>query len=225
VLLLVSGIGTAVAGPPPVIILDPGHGGDDTGVVGAGGLTEGALALDIALRVKRLIDERLGVQTFLTRSDDTHVSLPDRASFANNHHGSLFISIHMGGFPDQKRGGVSLFHFAPPEETAAPAVSALTPWEDQQLTHLGRSESLARILRDALVKAFPDGGEPAVYGLPLYLLGTLEMPAVLIEPAVLTNPVVENQLGREERLEQTAEAIFEATRLYFTPKAQGGRVD
>ena len=222
---LVPGGAASAAPQQPVVILDPGHGGEDAGVVGPGGLTEKDLSLDISLRVKRRIDERLGLPVFLTRSDDRLLSQDDRASFANNHHGSLFISIHMGGFPGQLGKGASLFYFEPAPGEGSPPVAPLTIWGNQQISHRENSRNLGAMLQQTLGAAFPDGGDPDLLGMPLYLLRTVEMASVLIEPAVLTSPIVENELGREENLEKIAEAVFEGIQLFLKSQTTGTGLD
>ncbi|MDX1764958.1 MAG: N-acetylmuramoyl-L-alanine amidase, partial [bacterium] len=215
----------AVGRQQAAVILDPGHGGEDAGVTGPAGLTEKALSLDISRRVKRRIDEQLGLPTYLTRSDDASLSQDDRASFANNHHGSLFISIHMAGFPGQLGEGGSIFYFEPAVGETPPPEAPLTVWSNQQSPHGEASRRLGATLGKTLGAAFPERGDPPLHGLPIYLLRTVEMPAVLMEPAVLSNPLAENELGREENLEKIAEAIFRAIRLFLQNQTGGTGLD
>src|SRR5256885_11629518 len=84
--------------PPPaapfaIVIIDAGHGGQDSGTT-KNGIMEKDLALDVAHRVERLLQER-GLVVALTRADDTYVSLQDRATMANNQPESVFVSIHV----------------------------------------------------------------------------------------------------------------------------------
>ena len=77
----------------PIIVVDPGHGGQDTGAVGAGGVTEKALNLEIAQHLRAEL-ERRGAIVFLTRDSDTFLPLPERPQFAARHHADYFVSIH-----------------------------------------------------------------------------------------------------------------------------------
>src|SRR5207244_2902907 len=76
------------------IVIDPGHGGEDEGVKGAGGTKEKDLVLAVARRLKAAIEGRLGVRVVLTREDDHNVALVNRAAIANNSKAALFISLH-----------------------------------------------------------------------------------------------------------------------------------
>ena len=77
-----------------VIVLDPGHGGEEEGAIGIGGLKEKDVVLDIALILKGIIQERMGAQVLLTRSDDRLLALAERTALANDNNADLFLSIH-----------------------------------------------------------------------------------------------------------------------------------
>ncbi len=76
------------------IVIDAGHGGHDTGTIGPNGLMEKDLVLDVALRLGRLLETRLGADVIYTRDDDTFIPLETRTAIANEHQADLFISIH-----------------------------------------------------------------------------------------------------------------------------------
>src|SRR5205809_3400932 len=78
--------------PFAVVVLDPGHGGQDSGAM-CGGVMEKDLTLDVARRIDRLLNSE-GIATLMTRVGDTYVSLGDRAAFANRAERSIFVSIH-----------------------------------------------------------------------------------------------------------------------------------
>ena len=79
-------------GPFAIVVLDPGHGGQDSGTIKTG-MVEKELTLDVARRVERLLQQR-GMITVLTRADDSYVSLQERANIGNNQPESVFVSIH-----------------------------------------------------------------------------------------------------------------------------------
>ena len=91
--------------PFAVVVLDPGHGGQDSGAV-CGGVMEKDLTLDVARRVDRLLDTR-GIATLMTRLGDSYVSLADRAAFGNRANDSIFISIHFNEDNKPVASGVS----------------------------------------------------------------------------------------------------------------------
>ncbi len=88
------------------IVLDPGHGGKDPGAVGRGGLTEKEVALDVGLRLRNLLMDRLGKKVLMTRDKDTFIELDDRAKFANRQKADLFVSIHINSHPKRTTRGV-----------------------------------------------------------------------------------------------------------------------
>jgi N-acetylmuramoyl-L-alanine amidase len=220
---LLGGPVQAAAVEETVIYLDPGHGGDDTGIVGGGGLTEKAICLDLAQRLKEKIDQRLGHRTYLTRKEDVKLSLDERAALANNHRGSLFISIHLAGFPDPRYQGVGVFFPAKIPHEVASGQEPLPDWDALQEAHREHSEALAGMLHRALIRRFPHVGDLGMHPLPLYPLAALNMPAVLVEPAVLSSAAEEEKLGSDAVLDALAEAIFEGIDLFLKSGVPGGR--
>ena len=207
-----------------VIVIDAGHGGQDTGVVGPGGLTEKEVCLDLAGRVKSLIDKGLGYRTFLTRSRDEALSLTERSSLANNNRGTLYVSIHLSGFPDQTIQGFGLFYIdqaylAP--GSAEQTGNKLPLWDRQQIPHIKESRRLADTLHQVFVQRFPGQTDLGVHAVPIYPFATLGMPSVLIEPAALTSPVQEGLLRQDNFREEIANAIYEGIRLFVKQVGSG----
>src|SRR5208282_5375529 len=91
------------------IVIDPGHGGHDTGTVGPTGLEEKSLTLDVAQRLGKLIEQKLGAQVVYTRTDDTFVPLEERTAIANQAKADLFISIHANSSNDPSARGIETF--------------------------------------------------------------------------------------------------------------------
>src|SRR3954452_16904065 len=96
--------------PFTVVVLDPGHGGEDSGAM-CGGVMEKDLTLDIARRVDRLLDSE-GVATLMTRVADSYVSLADRAAFGNRAKESIFVSIHFNEDNNPVATGVETYYAA-----------------------------------------------------------------------------------------------------------------
>jgi len=93
------------------IVIDPGHGGHDTGTIGPTGLMEKDLCLDVALRVGKLIQQRLAsAEVVYTRDDDTFVPLEQRTSIANEARADLFLSIHANSSRDKRARGVETYY-------------------------------------------------------------------------------------------------------------------
>jgi len=99
-LVLSQGFELAHSESPPLnlkklIVLDPGHGGIDSGTASKSGLKEKGLVLDIAKRLKRVLSERYHLAVRLTRNSDIHSALPERTAFANDKRAALFVSLHV----------------------------------------------------------------------------------------------------------------------------------
>ena len=92
------------------MVIDAGHGGHDVGTTGPTGLLEKDLVLDVALRLGKLIEQRLGAEVIYTRHDDTYVALEERTAIANRSHADLFLSIHANSSPIKAVAGVETYY-------------------------------------------------------------------------------------------------------------------
>src|SRR5438046_7612273 len=101
---------SAAPGPFAVVVLDPGHGGQDSGAM-CGGMLEKDLTLDVAKRVDRLLQSE-GIATVMTRVGDSYVSLADRATFANRVSDCIFVSIHFNEDNRPVSSGVETYYAA-----------------------------------------------------------------------------------------------------------------
>ncbi len=91
------------------VVIDAGHGGHDVGSIGPTGFTEKELVLDLAKRLKTLIETQMGAEVVLTRDADTFVALETRTQRANQEKADLFISIHANSSPEKDVRGVETF--------------------------------------------------------------------------------------------------------------------
>jgi N-acetylmuramoyl-L-alanine amidase len=208
------------------MVLDPGHGGDESGVTGPGGTLEKQVTLEVARRIKALIEARLGIRVVLTREDDRRVTLDERAALANNSKAGLFISLHANGAVAPSMSGAEVFHQSlDPELDAArrlaEANSVTLPvlgggtrtidvvrWDMAQARHLDTSQVLAGLLEDELRSRVPLGPRPLQQA-PIRVLAGANMPAALVEIAYLTNPAQEKQAASAEYQMSITQAIYE----------------
>ena len=209
------------------IVIDPGHGGDDVGVRSAKGIEEKQLTLDIARRLRAMVENRLGLRVILTRDDDRAIGLDDRAAVANNGKANLLISLHVNGARAPDQSGAEVFHLqldreseeviraATAEGAALPALDGgtrrldLIPWDLAQARHLDESSVLASVLQEELQRQVPMSGHP-VRQAPMRLLAAANMPAALVEVAYLTNPEQEARLNTDDFKTTVAQAVFSA---------------
>jgi N-acetylmuramoyl-L-alanine amidase len=208
------------------LAIDPGHGGDEVGVRGAGGLEEKQLTLDVARRLRGLVERGLGVRVILTRDDDRTVGVDERAAAANNSKADLLLSLHANGALSGSPSGAEVFYDRLDREgeavraTAGAAVSLpvvsggtrsidVVPWELAQARHVDASAMLASVLEQELRQRVPMGQRSIQQG-PMRLLSAANMPAVLVEMAYLTNGAQEKAAGGEEFKNAVAQALYNA---------------
>ena len=205
----------AAPAPPPLltattraalqtIVIDPGHGGEDVGVRGAGGVEEKQVTLDVARRLRGLIENRLGIRVVLTREDDRAVSLDERAALANNSKADLFLSLHANAALAPGVSGAEVFHAqldresedalrSADEAVALPVLGGgsrkidVIRWDLAQARHVSASGMFAGLLEEDLRAHVAMGPRPLQEG-PLRVLMGADMPAALVEMAYLTNP-------------------------------------
>src|SRR2546423_483537 len=136
--------------PFTVVVLDPGHGGKDSGAM-CGGVLEKDLTLDVARRIDRLLNSE-GVATLMTRVGDTFVSLADRAAFANRARNCIFVSIHFNEDNKPVASGVETY-YAAHQITAGSFLASWLPFLWRQLSSSPNPESqdLAGLIQEALV--------------------------------------------------------------------------
>ncbi len=214
------------------IVIDPGHGGSDTGTVGRTGLMEKDLVLDVARELKKALEERIGALVVMTREDDRFVSLEERTAIANKSRADLFISIHANSSNIRSISGAETYylHFARSsyEREVAARENAATPQSISELEDLIRkivladksseSRELAGILQQSLYsgtrKLFPKARNRGVRRAPFVVLIGAEMPAVLVEVAFLSNPRDEKLLREENGQQVVARALLSGIEGY-----------
>jgi N-acetylmuramoyl-L-alanine amidase len=220
---------------PLTVVLDPGHGGHDTGAIGPSGLMEKDVALDLALRLRGLLQQRLGMRVLMTRTEDVFVPLPERSAFANRVKADFLISLHVNAANKRGAIGFETFYFTrEPSDNDARASTQRenliienngttgkdlesllkTTLADMAVTRdMKESSNLAERILSSLEKILRVENRGVKSG-PFYVLATAAMPAVLVESAFITNPREERKLQREAYRQQIAHALFEGIAAY-----------
>jgi N-acetylmuramoyl-L-alanine amidase len=199
-------------GPFAVVVLDPGHGGQDSGTMKAG-LLEKDLTLDVAHRAERLLQLR-GLATVLTRTGDTHVSLADRAATANAQPRCVFVSIHFDDATRPAATGVETYYAARQISNAKPALSWLPFLRQTGLEAAnGESQSLADRIQEALV-TYTQAVNRGTTSQQFFVIANVRHPAVLVEGGFLTNADELNKLATGDYREQIAAAISDGVMRY-----------
>src|SRR5258705_7943197 len=118
------------------IVIDAGHGGHDTGTIGPTGLMEKDICLDVALRLGKIIHQRLpGAEVVFTRSDDTFIPLEERTHIANEAKADMFISIHANSSQDTGARGIETYYLNLKGSSEAMEVAARENATDDQCIH------------------------------------------------------------------------------------------
>jgi N-acetylmuramoyl-L-alanine amidase len=229
--------------PPPVLatrtaqlqtmVLDAGHGGEDTGARGPKGTLEKQITLEAARRLKRLVESRLGVRVVMTRDDDRAVSLDERDAIANNSKADLFLSLHTNSSPLASVKGTEVYYLrldrageearrnAAATELILPIVGGITrpidiiPWDLAQASHVDASSRFASMLEEELEKRVPAGPRPLQQA-PMRVLSGANMPAALVEMVYLTNGEQEQRVKSDDFQGAVVEAMYGAVVRFKT---------
>jgi N-acetylmuramoyl-L-alanine amidase len=214
------------------IVIDPGHGGHDTGTAGRNGLLEKDLVLDIAQRLGTLITARLGAEVIFTRTDDSFIPLERRTEIANEHKADLFLSIHANSSPATNSSGVETYYLNFTTNQSAMEVAARenassqkTVFELKDLLQrialqdkVDESRQFASHVQDALYagssRINPRTKDRGVRKAPFVVLIGASMPSVLTEIAFVSNPKDESLLKRPAIRQKMAEALYKGVERY-----------
>jgi N-acetylmuramoyl-L-alanine amidase len=213
------------------IVIDPGHGGHDPGVLGKG-LTEATLALDVALRLEKLLQKDAGTEVVLTRRSDVYVPLEERTEIANRHNADLFLSIHANASRNEDARGIETFFLSfassPDAEAVAARENSASTREMNQLpdlikaitlnNKLDESRDLATIVQDSLVshlrKSNREIRSRGVKKAPFVVLIGAAMPSVLAEISFVSNARELALLKTPAYRQRIAEALYLAVTKY-----------
>jgi N-acetylmuramoyl-L-alanine amidase len=214
------------------VVIDPGHGGHDQGTQGPRGLLEKDLVLDVALRVGKLIENRMGAEVIYTRSDDTFIPLEGRTALANEKRADLFLSIHANSSPVPRITGVETYYLSLTDSKEAKDVAArendssqLSVFELQNLVQkiatndkVEESREFADRVQSALysfsARSFPAEKNRGVKKAPFVVLIGAHMPSILAEIGFVSNPREEALLKKPDYRQRLAEALFRGLSRY-----------
>ena len=216
------------------IVVDAGHGGHDTGTIGPTGLMEKDLCLDVALRLGKIIQQRLpSADVVFTRSDDTFIPLEERTHIANEAKADMFISIHGNSSPDTAARGIETYYLNLKGSPEAMEVAARENATSEQGIHeledlvkqiartekIDESREFAEDVQESLSKRMQKTIRMAknrgVRKAPFVVLIGADMPSILTEISFLSNPADEKLLKQPEHRQRVAEGIFQGITGYL----------
>lgn len=218
------------------IVVDPGHGGLETGARGPGGILEKDITLAIGSKLKEIIERQLGLRVVLTRDQDIDISLENRAAVANNNRADLFISIHANGaFRPKAHGSETYFlslrasdeearrlayfennssEFEKKIEEESQDQIMMILWDMAQAAFLKQSSQLAEDIQIELNKLLGTANR-GVKQAPFKVLTGVACPAVLVEVAFISNPEEEAKLKDEDFQWSVAQALYQGLLNYL----------
>jgi N-acetylmuramoyl-L-alanine amidase len=214
------------------IVIDAGHGGHDSGTIGVDGIEEKDVVLDVALRLGKLLHQRMGAEIVYTRADDTFIPLETRTAIANKAQADLFISVHANSSPDASARGVEVYYLnftSDPEAMRVAgrenAVSTKSVHELSDLVKkialkdkIDESRELAGDVEGSLYAGLTKGNEGlkdrGVKKAPFVVLIGANMPSILAEISFVTNPDDAEQLRMPEYRQRVAESLFNGVARY-----------
>jgi N-acetylmuramoyl-L-alanine amidase len=213
------------------IVIDPGHGGRQQGTASQSGVSEKDITLDIALRLRRLLENE-SFDVLVTRETDNTVGLERRAEFANAHAADLFVSIHVNWIQPRKVRAVETYFLGPTDD---PAATKLVAMEDRDSgyslaeyrnllekvymdTRRDESRKLAKAVQSELYGSLsrinPGLEDRGVKTAPFIVLIRTQMPAILVEVSCLSNEEEVKLLTSGDYKETIAQALSTGMRSY-----------
>jgi len=214
------------------IVIDAGHGGHDTGTIGPNGLLEKDVVLDVAKRLGRLLETRLGAEVIYTRKDDTFIPLETRTAIANRERADLFISIHANSSRDSDARGVETYYLnftsSPEALEVAARENAVSEKSIHELQDLVKKIALKEKIEES--REFAGDVQESLYGglslnnagirnrgtkkAPFIVLIGANMPSILAEISFVSNPTDERKLETSEHRERIAESLYRGVSKY-----------
>lgn len=191
------------------VAVDPGHGGKDPGAVGAAGVKEKDINLDMAQRLNKLLVSA-GNEVVMTRANDEYIALVSRTDIAGQANADLFISIHNNASTDRSITGTQVLYYYNPVTSSTTADATTAAMVNSQ-----NNKELAQSIQKRLLSTLGTVNRGTVIRNDLSVLRRATMPAVLVEVGFLSNSKEEKWLTREDVKQQAAQAIFQGIQDYL----------
>ncbi len=214
------------------IVIDAGHGGHDTGTIGPNGLLEKDVVLDVAKRLGRLLELKLGAEVIYTRQDDTFIPLETRTAIANRERADLFISVHANSSHDSDARGVETYYLNFTSSPEALEVAARENAVSEKSIHELQDLVKKITLRDKIDESreFAGDVQESLYGglslnnagirnrgikkAPFIVLIGANMPSILAEISFVSNPTDERKMETSEHRQRIAESLYRGVSKY-----------
>lgn len=219
-----------------IIVIDPGHGGKDSGAIG-----NGFMEKEIVLQISNQLSEKLralGYTVYMTRTNDTFIELKDRTKFANNKEADLFISVHANSIPKTSdpngAQGIETYFLSPTRSERSMRVAALENSEEmEEMGQYGKLSFLSFLNKEKIIasnklaidlqkgmlgnlrKQFPSVHDNGVREAPFWVLVGAQMPAVLLEVGYISNPDESSRIADDKYQRWMVDGLVEGVGRYF----------
>jgi N-acetylmuramoyl-L-alanine amidase len=212
------------------VVIDPGHGGFDSGAVGPSGLREKDVNLDLAQRLKRRISEKGGIKCFLTRTGDYYIPLSERTVIANQYQADLFVSIHINANKNRKAHGCETYYCS--EKASSKEAARVAAFENsvvkydepfkkragyidieeilfnfERKLYWEESGKFASVFQTRFKQALPFKSR-GVHSANFFVLRRAKMPSILLETGFISNYDEEAKLKKASVREEIADAVI-----------------
>lgn len=225
---------------PIVIVLDPGHGGEDPGAIGRNKTREKDIVLKIAQRLKKMIEKDATMRVFMTRNEDVFIPLKVRVAKARKLHADLFVSIHADAFTNRAARGSSVFALSTKGATSNAArylaatqnesdlIGGVSISGDRYLDHTLFDMVQSQTINDSLkfgkevllrIGKINHLHKKTVDQAGFAVLKAPDIPSILVETAFISNPEEERKLRTRHFQHQVAAAILSGIKTYFAEGA------
>jgi len=221
------------------IVIDPGHGGEDPGCIGKRGLREKDVVLDVATRLKKILESKENLEVVLTRETDIFIPVENRTVVANQNQADLFISIHANASRNRNLSGVETFYLnlsqdpsvietaAQENATSSTNISQMGEIIKKILINskISESKELAETIQKNLVRSLSQKYKAVknlgVKGGPFWVLIGAEVPSILVEISFLSQAEEESRLMNSQYLDFVAQGIYEGIKEYRSSLEKG----
>ncbi len=228
------------AGRDIIVTIDAGHGGEDPGAIGSGGVREKNVVFAIAKELKRKLDATPGYKGTLTRTGDYYISLRGRTQAARNKNADLFVSIHADAFKDPRARGASVWVLSPRgassemgrwlakrENNADLAGGVSLENKDNVLRSVLLDMSMTASREDSRsiakqihgnIKRFARMHKPHIEQAGFVVLKSPDIPSILVETGFISNPGEAKKLNTRSYQKQMADAVYKGITQHFQRK-------
>ena len=219
-----------------IIVIDPGHGGEDPGAIGYNKYREKVIVIEVSKELEKILKSR-GYKVYMTRSGDRFIKLRDRTKFANDRNANIFVSIHANAVEEKNANniqGIECFFLSPSRsERAKNAAAAENSADMSDMNMYGKdsylnllnhhnilaSNKLAIDLQRGMLgevnKKYKDVNDNGVKEGPFWVLVGAQMPSVLVEVGFLSHPQEGKRLGEDPYRKTLAKGLADGIERYF----------